>query len=92
MAYDIDQGTTDTDQGTSAGLATLSNPTGLAPLSRVESQQVRDLLEASKRPNTQAAYQSDLRQVATWLHTNKPDLAARAVRLDDAGRPALCGA
>lgn len=92
MTTDIDQGTTDTDQGSRTGLATLSNPSGLAPLSRVESQQVADLLEASKRPNTQAAYQSDLRQVATWLQANKPDLAARAVRLDDAGRPALCGA
>lgn len=92
MAYDIDQGTTDTDQGSRTGLATLSNPSGLAPLSRVESQQVATLLEASKRPNTQAAYQSDLRQVATWLQANKPDLAARAVRLDDTGRPALGGA
>jgi len=93
MAYDIDQGTTDTDQGSRTGLATLSNPSGLAPLSRVESQQVANLLEASKRPNTQAAYQSDLRQVATWLQANKPDLASVAVCLDksEPARPMLCG-
>lgn len=91
MAYDIDQGTTDIDQDTSTALATLSTPTVPAPLSRVEGQQVAALIEASKKANTQAAYQSDLRQVAAWLQTDKPDLAASVVRLDKSKRPVLCG-
>lgn len=97
MAYDIDQGTTDIDQDTSTALATLSTPTFPAPLSRVEGQQVAALIEASKKANTQAAYQSDLRQVAAWLQTAKPDLAACVVRMVKPKRkggkptPTLCG-
>lgn len=91
MAYDIDQGTTDIDQDTSTALATLSTPTVPAELSRAEGQQVAALIAKSKAPNTQAAYQSDLRQVAAWLLSAKPDLAASVVRLGKRKTPGLCG-
>lgn len=97
MAYDIDQGTIDTDQGNGVALATLSSPTDLAHLSRVEAQQVAALVQQSKKPNTQAAYQSDLRRVAAWLVKAQPALAAQvvkgdgAVQADGQDRPTLHG-
>lgn len=91
MAYDIDQGTTDTDQGHSTALVTMSRTTDLAPLSRVEAEQVAALVKAGKKANTLAAYQSDLRQVANWLLADKPALASQVVGTDSQARPTLCG-
>jgi integrase len=95
MAHDIDQRTQDIDQDSKTALATLSTATDLAALSRAETDQVTALVRLSKKPATQTAYQSDLRQVAAWLLAEKPALAARVVQTsdDEQGRAVatLCG-
>jgi integrase len=57
----------------------------------VEAEGVASLVKAGKRPNTLAAYQSDLRRVAAWLVEAKPELAAQVVGLDEQDRATLCG-
>jgi integrase len=94
MAHDFDQRTPDTDQRPARGLATLSKTDDLARLSRAETEQVAALIRAGKKANTLAAYQSDLRQVAAWLLTDKPALAAQVVATETVGketRAHLCG-
>jgi len=95
MARDIDPRPTDIDQDSNTTLVTLSSTTDLAALSRVETDQVAALVRLSKKPATQTAYQSDLRQIAAWLLADKPALAARVVQTshDEQGRAVatLCG-
>lgn len=92
MSSPIDHRTPDTDQPNLPALVGLSHPAVGASLSRAETVQVGELIEASRRPNTRTAHVSDLRQFALWVQSAKPELAASIVGSDATGRPTLVAA